>query len=68
MLESMLMATEIAIDRVNDYRLGGGLERVTETADEMRKLGALQTNLILKLLECHQPEIVTWQDIINGNL
>lgn len=66
MLESMLAATEMAIDRVNDYRLGGGLERIAETADEMRKLTALQVNLILELIQVTTPETISWNEIIES--
>jgi hypothetical protein len=67
-LESMLELVEIEIDHVNEYRLGGGLERVNETAERMRKLTTLQVNLIQKMIEHSTPKKVSWNDIINGNL
>jgi len=67
-LEAMLDCVTLEIDHVNEYRRGGGLERIDETADRMRKLTALQVNLIQKILEHSTPQRLSWDDIINGTL
>jgi len=63
-LEAMLDMVNIEIDHVNEYRSGGGMERIAETADRMRKLVALQVNLIEMLIQETTPKKISWNEII----
>jgi hypothetical protein len=62
-LEAMLDLVNLEIDHVNEYRLGGGMERINETADRMRKLTALQVNLIEMLIQETTPHKISWNEI-----
>jgi len=63
-LEAMLDFVNLEIDHVNEYRCGGGMERINETADRMRKLTALQVNIIEMLIEETTPKKISWNEII----
>lgn len=62
-LEAMLDVVNLEIDHVNEYRSGGGMERIAETADRMRKLTALQVNLIEMLIQETTPKKISWNEI-----
>jgi len=64
-LEAMLDVVNIEIDHINEYRLGGGMERINETADRMRKLTALQVNLIEMLIQETTPQKISWNQIVD---
>lgn len=48
-LQAMFDLVTLEIDNINEYRLGGGLERVVETSERMAKLGTLQINILIMM-------------------
>lgn len=66
-LEAMLDLVNLEIDHVNEYRSGGGMERINETDGKMRKLTALQFNLIEMLIQETTPKKISWNEIIGRN-